>query len=128
LRTWFGGAEPGARGRRSAPALRDLASDGVAILVFVTIGQVSHHGHVSVAGYAEDALPLLAAWFAVAWLAGGRFLPTWLAGVSAGVLLRAAILRHWYPRELAFWLVAVATIGLFAGAGRLALRLVERHS
>jgi hypothetical protein len=112
-----------ARVRRSAPSSRLLAVDALAILVFVTIGQLSHHGHVSASGYAEDALPLLGAWFAAAYAFGGRFVPTWLVGVSAGVLLRAAILGHWYAKELAFWLVAVVTIGLFAGVGRLALRL-----
>jgi hypothetical protein len=100
------------------------AADALAIVVFVTIGQVSHHGGVSASGYAEDALPLLGGWFAADAASGGRFVPTWLAGVSAGVLVRAAILGHWYAKELAFWLVALAAIGALAGAGRLALALV----
>jgi hypothetical protein len=50
----------------------------------------------------------------------GRFVPTWLVGVSGGVLLRAAILSHWYAKELAFWGVALAFVGAFA----LALRMV----
>ena len=45
----------------------------VAILLFATIGQLSHHHHVSVGGYAADALPLLGAWLVLA-LATGRFL------------------------------------------------------
>ena len=105
---------------------RVAASDALAILVFVTIGQVSHHGGVSATGYAEDALPFLACWFAAAALFRNRFLPTWLVGISAGVLLRAAILSHWYANELAFWLVSLVTVGVLAGAGRLALRLVSR--
>ena len=32
----------------------------LAILAFATIGQLSHDHHVSLAGYAADALPLLA--------------------------------------------------------------------
>ena len=68
--------------------------DAAAILVFVTIGQLSHHGHVSAGGYAADALPLLGGWFAAAAAFRYRWLPTWLAGVSAGVLVRAAVLGH----------------------------------
>ena len=51
----------------------------------------------------------------------GRFVPTWFAGVSAGVLLRAAVLGHWYAKELVFWLVALTFIGLFSLAARLLL-------
>lgn len=106
--------------RRCAPA------DALAILVFATIGQLSHHAHVSVGGYAGDALPLLAGWFAASAVFHGRFLPTWAVGVSLGVLLRAAILDHWYAKELAFWLVALAFVGLFALVARFALRAASR--
>jgi hypothetical protein len=99
---------------------RTAVTDAAAILLFATIGQLSHHGHVSASGYAEDALPLLGCWFAAAAAFGGRFVPTCLVGVSAGVLLRAAILGHWYAKELTFWGVALVTIGTFAGIGRLA--------
>lgn len=108
-------------------ALRATAvADALAILVFVTIGQLSHHGGVSAAGYAEDALPFLACWFAAAAAFRGRFVPTWLVGVTAGVLLRAAILSHWYAKELAFWVVSLVTVGALAAAGRLALRVSRR--
>jgi Protein of unknown function (DUF3054) len=106
-------------------SVRRLA-DAAAIVVFATIGQLSHHGHVTATDYAEDALPFLATWFAADRPFGGRFVPTWLAGVSAGVLLRATILSHWYAKELAFWLVALATIGALAGAGRLLVALYGR--
>jgi hypothetical protein len=76
-----------------------------------------------VAGYAEDALPLLAGWLAATACFRGRFVPTWLAGVTAGVLLRAAILGHWYAKELVFLLVALVFVGLFAAV---ALNLVRR--
>jgi Protein of unknown function (DUF3054) len=88
-----------------------LFADTVAILVFATVGQLSHHRHLSATGYARDALPLLAGWCAAFALFRGRFVPTWLVGVSAGVLLRAAILSHWYAKELAFWGVALAFVG-----------------
>jgi len=45
--------------------------------------------------------------------------PTWIAGVSAGVLLRAVVLGHWYAKELTFWLVALIFVGLFSFAARL---------
>jgi hypothetical protein len=93
-------------------------ADALAILVFVTIGQLSHRGGVSATGYAEDALPFLVCWFTAFWAFGGRFVPTWLVGVTAGVALRAVILSHYRWNELAFWLVALA----FVGAVALALR------
>jgi hypothetical protein len=67
-----------------------------------------------VAGYARGALPLLAGWLAATAYFRGRFVPTWLVGVTAGVLLRAAILGHWYAKELIFLLIALLFVGLFA--------------
>jgi hypothetical protein len=71
-----------------------------------------------VAGYARDALPLLAGWLAATAYFRGRFVPTWLVGVTAGVLLRAAILGHWYAKELVFLLIALVFVGLFAAIAR----------
>jgi hypothetical protein len=51
----------------------------------------------------------------------GRFVPTWIVGVSIGVLLRAAILGHWYAKELVFWLIALLFVGLFSLVARLLL-------
>jgi hypothetical protein len=90
----------------------------VATLAFATIGQLSHHGRLSAGGYAHDFLPLLAGWLAATQLFRGRFVPTWLVGVAAGVLLRAAILGHWYAKELVFLLVALIFVGLFAWTAR----------
>jgi hypothetical protein len=86
----------------------------VAILVFATIGQLSHHGGVSAGGYAADTLPFLAGWVFVAWRTG-RFLPTWLLGVSFGVGVRAIVLSHYRWSELSFLVVALAFIGAVAG-------------
>jgi hypothetical protein len=105
---------------------RAAATDALAILVFVTIGQVSHHGGVSATGYAEDALPFLGCWFAAAAAFHRRFVPTWLVGIAAGVLLRAAILSHWYAKELAFLLVSLVTVGVLAATGRVLVRLSRR--
>lgn len=90
----------------------------MATLAFATIGQLSHHGRLSAGGYAHDFLPLLAGWLAATRYFRGRFVPTWLVGVAAGVLLRAAILGHWYAKELVFLLVALIFVGLFAWAVR----------
>ncbi len=82
----------------------------VAIVLFATIGQLSHHGGVSVGGYAADVLPLLVCWLVAAWWTR-RFVPTWLLGVTAGVVVRMLILGHERWDELAFWLVTTVVIG-----------------
>jgi Protein of unknown function (DUF3054) len=113
--------------RRLILTRRYVVADGLAIVVFATIGQLSHHGHVSVGGYADDTLPLLACWFAASIYFGGRFVQTWFVGVSAGVLLRAAILGHWYAKELAFWAVALVFVGFFAATTRATWRSALRR-
>ena len=85
----------------------------VAILLFATIGQLSHDHHVSLAGYAADALPLLAGWLALARLIG-RFVPTWLGGITSGVLIRMVVLGHYRWNELAFLAVALVFNGVVA--------------
>lgn len=85
----------------------------VAILLFATIGQLSHDHHVSLSGYASDALPLLVAWLVLARVTG-RFLPTWLGGVTIGVGIRMVVLGHYHWNELAFLAVALGFIGLVA--------------
>jgi hypothetical protein len=100
------------------------ATDAAAILLFVTIGQLSHRGGVSAVGYAEDALPFLAGWFAVSATSGGRFVPTWLGGTTLGVAVRLVALSHYRAGEAAFWLVALVFLGVVAGLGRLAGRAV----
>jgi hypothetical protein len=82
----------------------------VTILVFATIGQLSHDHHVSLGGYASDALPLAGAWVVLARVTG-RFLRTWLAGVTAGVAIRMIALSHYRWNELAFLAVALVFNG-----------------
>ena len=106
------------------PAERRAIADALAIAVFATIGQLSHHGHVSATGYAEDALPLLAGWFAAAWLFRYAFVPTWLGGVTVGVALRMVLLSHYRGDEAAFWLVTLVVVGALALATRVAARTV----
>ena len=81
--------------------------------MFATIGQLSHEHHVSLGGYAGDALPLLACWLAAAALTR-RFVPTWLAGVTAGVLVRMVVLGHYHWNQLAFLAVALVFVGVLA--------------
>lgn len=85
----------------------------MAILAFATIGQLSHDHHVSLGGYAADALPLLVAWFAAAY-ATRRFVPTWLVGVALGVVGRMIALGHYRWNELVFLLVALVFVGVIA--------------
>ena len=95
--------------------MRRLALAGtVAIVVFATIGQLSHEGGVSVGGFAADVLPFLACWLAAAWWTR-RFVPTWLLGVAGGVAARMVILGHYRFGELSFLAVALAFIGALAG-------------
>jgi hypothetical protein len=98
------------------PAARSLVlADAVALILFATLGQLSHDGGVSAAGYARDALPLMAGWFATAlalrtYARPGRrvFLQTWAIGVTGGVLLRAAVLgRHLGGDQLAFLITSL---------------------
>ncbi len=108
-----------------------MGCDALAILVFVTIGLVSHHRGVSVEGYARDALPLAAGWFGAAALfhlyAERRLTPlllTWACGIPAGVLLRALVTgRSLNGGEAAFLAVCLATIGALVLAGRATLQL-----
>jgi hypothetical protein len=95
----------------------------VAILVFATIGQFSHHGGVSVAGYAEDTLPFLVGWLLFTWRSG-RFVPTWLLGVTWGVVVRAVVLSHYRWSELSFLVVALVFIGAVSGVLLLVARRV----
>jgi Protein of unknown function (DUF3054) len=107
--------------------LRFAIADALAILVFVTIGLLSHHGDVTLRGYARDALPFLACWFAAALLfrlysrAGWwRLVATWAVGVPAAVLVRALALgRHLGGKEAAFLVVSLVTIGVLVLAVRL---------
>ncbi len=85
-------------------------SDCLAILSFAIVGVISHRGALPASALAEDALPLLTGWFAVAVPLGlyvrgtwRALLLTWAIGIPAGVLLRAAVLgKLGDSRQLAF--------------------------
>jgi hypothetical protein len=108
----------------------------VAILVFVTIGLLSHHGDVTAAGYARDGLPFLGCWFAAAlafrlYSQPGRWrlAATWAVGVPAAVLVRALVLgRHLGGSEAAFLVVSLVSVGVLVLAFRLLFSRVLRAS
>ena len=103
------------------PASVLAPTDALAILIFVTIGLISHHHGLSPRGYARDALPIMGGWFGAAILfrtyithRQSRVLATWLVGVTAGVLARALILGHSLNgKEFTFLGVALAFVLLF---------------
>jgi hypothetical protein len=68
---------------------------------------------VSLGGYAADALPLLVAWCAVAYRSR-RFVPTWLIGVTLGVVARMIALGHYRWDQLSFLAVALVFVGVVA--------------
>ena len=92
---------------------RLVVAGAFAIVVFATIGQLSHDHHVSLGGYAADVLPLLGAWIVLARVTG-RFVPTWLGGVTIGVVIRMIVLGHYRWNELAFLAVALVFVGVVA--------------
>src|SRR5581483_9611662 len=93
-------------------ALTRLAAAGiVAVFLFATIGQLSHHGGVSAGGYAADTLPFLGCWLAAAY-ATRRFVSTWLVGAVGGVAIRAVVLSHYRWSELSFLAVAIVFLGV----------------
>jgi hypothetical protein len=106
---------------------RAVAADVVGLVAFVTVGLVNHHGGVSAAGYARDAIPIVCCWL----LAGGAFglyqrpraralVETWLVGITAGILLRALVRRHLDGGDAVFLAVALCFSLLFVVAARLA--------
>ncbi len=110
------------------PRLHTAAVDAAALLVFVVVGVLNHGA--SAGAFGRDLLCILGGWFVVAALVrlyarGGRWrlTVTWLAGVSAGVLVRAAIVGH---VAFAFWGVALGFTALFVLAARGARRLAAR--
>ena len=103
-----------------------VAADTAAILLFAVIGNLSHHGGVAAGGLARDILPLLGGWLGAGLLFGLYRRPTlarlalaWLVGITAGVVVRAAVLRHTsVGKEAAFLAVALVFTALFALAAR----------
>ena len=115
-----------------APLVRwlPLATDVVAVLVFVAIGRSAHADGLTVAGLVSTAWPFLvglgAGWLAVRSLPRGArntgFTVVWLTTVAVGMVLRVAAGQG---TTVVFCLVATAFLGLFLLAGRGVVALVR---
>jgi fructose-specific phosphotransferase system IIC component len=119
---------PGGRGTVWYPI-----ADAAALTVFVLVG-ISGHRASTVEGFLRNAIPLLAAWFLVAWLAHTyrrpswrSLLRTWIVAVPVGLLVRTLIVGS--PRGvriLVLIAVGLAFTLVFLVLGRLLARLLSR--
>lgn len=110
-----------------------VLADAAALVAFVVIGIRGHQGR-TVEGFLRTAVPLLGAWFLVAWAArtyhrpGWRSLvKNWIVAVPVGLLVRTVIVGS--PRGariLVFVAVGLAFTALFLILGRLLIRLLSR--
>ena len=96
------------------------AWDAAALLVFVVVGVVTHDA--SATAFVRDLACILGGWFAAAivlrlYMRGARWrlAATWLIGVSAGILVRAAVVGH---LAVDFWGVALGFTLLFVLVAR----------
>ena len=107
--------------------LTAVAADVVALLVFVGVGLLNHHGGISVWDFLRDAVPVVGCWL----LAGATFdlykrprvgalVGTWLLGVTGGVLLRALASWHIEGDDAVFLAVGLCFALLFVLAARVA--------
>ena len=112
-----------------------VATDSVALVLFAVIGLTSHHKGLGIHGLVRDALPILLGWFIVAAIVGTYrrpswplFLVTWIAGVSAGVLVRGLVLhRHVLGgRYLTFLAVALTATFVLTIAFRVLVTVLTR--
>jgi hypothetical protein len=105
---------------------RAITADLVAIVVFATIGLLSHDKDLGVSGYSRDVLTIGGSWLVVARSTGlyrspttRRYLTTWIVGVTAGVAVRAIVLgRAINGKELSFLIVALISTLLFTTVAR----------
>ena len=112
------------------PHRRAVAADLLALLAFVTVGLLNHHGALSATGYARDYLPIAGCWL----LAAGTFdlyrhpraralLATWAVGVAGGILIRALVRWRIDGGDGVFLAVALVFTILFVAAFRLGASL-----
>jgi glycopeptide antibiotics resistance protein len=107
--------------------------DAAALIVFVLVG-ISGHRSSTMEGFLGNAVPLLAVWFLVAWLAhiyrrpGWRsLLRNWIVAVPVGLLVRTLIVGS--PKGakiLVLIAVGLAFTLVFLILGRLLARLLSR--
>ncbi len=123
--------------RRLLPGRRGtvwyVVADAVALIAFVVMGLRGYQGR-TVEGFLRNAIPLLGAWFLVAWAAhtyhrpGWRsLLKNWIVAVPIGLLVRTVIVGS--PRGariLVFVAVGLAFTLLLLIVGRLLARMLSR--
>jgi hypothetical protein len=107
-------------------------ADAAALVVFVLVGLRGHRVS-TIEGFLRTAVPLLVAWFLIAWLAhayrkpGWRsLLRTWIVAVPVGLIVRTLIVGS--PngvRILVFIAVGLAFTLVFLVIGRLLARLLS---
>lgn len=114
----------------AGPQRAAVAADTAAIALFAVIGVLSHDHGLSFLRLLGDAGPIGGGWFVAAALFGAyrrpgwrTLLPTWLAGVTGGVLARAGILGRTLDGRQAAFLVTTLIITLLLVLG---LRLCGR--
>ena len=107
-------------------ARRTALADGTALVAFTVVGVLTHGS--SVGALFRDLALFLGCWFAAAVAARlytrpswTRLLATWLLGISAAVVIRAAIVGHFAAD---FYGVALGFTLLFVLAARKASDLV----
>jgi hypothetical protein len=120
--------------RGPSPSARWLAwGDAASLVAFTIVGLQFHRMPVSLPAVLQTAVPLLAAWFAVARLLRTYdrpglwpFLLTWLVAVPVGLALRHVWLgRPFGPGFLHFVAVAGAFTLVFLGVWRIAALAVR---
>jgi hypothetical protein len=98
-------------------SFRYAVADAAAIVLFTTVGLLSHG--FELVGYVRDALPILGAWFGVAFALGlyrrrswPRFAACWAIAIPLGVLVRALALGRDLDGGQAAFLGVALGIGL----------------
>jgi hypothetical protein len=115
----------------SVRARTAVATDLVALSLFVLVGVRSHHEAARSAVFLRTAVPLGGAWVAVSALVRtylrptiARLVKTWSIAVPVGVVLRAIWVGSKGTRLLVFLFVAMAFTLLFLLVGRVLARAV----
>jgi hypothetical protein len=125
----------GATAARISP-VRLAVGDVAAVALFAPIGLLSHDEGITLAGLARNAVPVALGYLAAALVVGTyrrpgwrTLVPAWALGVTAGVMVRAAIIGHGYGRTtFTFLAVTLVVTGLLLAAWRGLAALWARRS
>jgi hypothetical protein len=117
------------------PHVRAVVTDVLALVLFVVIGLLNHHGGISGVDFVRDGVSIVGCWL----LAAGTFdlyrrptlralLETWLVGITAGVVVRTLLLWHVEADDAVFLGVALPFTLLFVVAARTAASFVPAYT